>query len=264
MDIKHFPEAFYAAAFWLHHNQPKTLLCNITSFGGSINCLIACLSDLFEILHNHPKTLWRTGSTDPQYKLLLDRVMDLLAEQLKSDIDKLKQHRLRMELESENDDKGDEDHAAHAILLFESLGRRLFPPESDEPEEWDQLRQEFLEPLTEYRRMDSIQEPYVVKNYLEEVKADGSIIKPDALLPNHIIRYVKDEDVREAAEILWKAMMENMYLKQKRGKEKKFKKCLVCNITIYMGEPSTELAASLGILVSELSEEPAWPLQALA
>ncbi|KAL6293356.1 hypothetical protein ACE6H2_001498 [Prunus campanulata] len=34
-------------------------------------------------------------------------VMDLLAEQLKSDIDKLKQHRLRMELESKNDDKGD-------------------------------------------------------------------------------------------------------------------------------------------------------------
>ncbi|KAI5349746.1 PREDICTED: LOC18787508 [Prunus dulcis] len=67
--------------------------------------------------------------------------MDLLVEQLKSDIDKLKQHRLRMELESENDDKEDgttllfisqaaecctpgspeEDHAAHAILLLKAL-----------------------------------------------------------------------------------------------------------------------------------------------
>ncbi|CAL8991691.1 unnamed protein product, partial [Prunus brigantina] len=96
------------------------------------------------------------------YKLLHDRVM----EQLKSDIDKLKQHRLRMELESKNDDKDgttllfisqaaecctpgspEEDHAAHAILLFEGLGRRLFPLESDQSEEWERLRKEFLDTL---------------------------------------------------------------------------------------------------------------------
>ncbi|PQQ16582.1 uncharacterized protein Pyn_26447 [Prunus yedoensis var. nudiflora] len=48
-------------------------------------------------------------------------------------------------------------------------------------------------------------------------------------------------------------MMENMY----QG-ENKFKNCLaVCNIT-YAMSAVPELAASLGILVSELSEEPAW------
>ncbi|BFG14987.1 hypothetical protein CerSpe_012610 [Prunus speciosa] len=280
---KHFPAAFYAAASWLHHNHPKTLLCNIPSFAssGSFYLSIARLWDLVEILYgllleqgqeSAAQTLYR----DTHYKLLHDRVTEFLAEQLKSDIDKLKQHRLKMELESEDNDKlllvsqaaecctpssPEQVQATRAVLLFESLGRILFPQESDQSEEWERLRKEFLEPLNEYSRQRTqvypirVREPCVVKKYLEEVKAGGSIIKSDALLPNDIIRYVKDKDVGEAAEIQWKAMMENMY----QG-ENKFKNCLaVCNITYEMTASSiTELAASLGILVSELSEEPAW------
>ncbi|CAB4269871.1 unnamed protein product [Prunus armeniaca] len=104
--------------------------------------------------------------------------------------------------------------------------------------------------------------PNVVEKYLEKVKVGGNIIKPDALLPNDIITYVKDKDVREAAKLQWKAMLEDMYLKgQKQGEGLgKFKNCLaVCNITTsFMGEPAIELVARLGILVFELNEEPAW------
>ncbi|PQP92834.1 uncharacterized protein Pyn_36970 [Prunus yedoensis var. nudiflora] len=257
---KHYPEAFYTAAFWFHHNHPKTLLCNVPSFASSRS--LARLWDLVEILYGlllqQGKTLRRRGST----------------------------HRLRIELElkppSEDDDKEDcttlfatwaaacctpnnseDDHTRRAVLLFESLGSRLFPPESDQSVEWELLRKEFLEPLDEHRRrMYFIRKPCVVKKYLEEVKAgSSSIIEPDALLPNDIIRYVKDKDVGEAAELQWKAMVEDMYLKQKQGKEGsgKFKNCLaVCNITDFMGVPIIELAASLGILVSELTEELAW------
>ncbi|PQM38607.1 uncharacterized protein Pyn_06436 [Prunus yedoensis var. nudiflora] len=111
---KDFPAAFYAAASWLHHNHPKTLLCNIPSFAspGSFNLSIACLWDLVEILYgllleqgqeSATQTLYR----DTHYKLLHDRVMEFLAEQLKFDIDKLKQHRLKMELEYEDNDVGE-------------------------------------------------------------------------------------------------------------------------------------------------------------
>ncbi|BFG15311.1 uncharacterized protein Pyn_25762 [Prunus yedoensis var. nudiflora] len=56
-------------------------------------------------------------------------------------------------------------------------------------------------------------------------------------------------------------MMENMY----QGEENKFKNCLaVCNITYAMSAASiAELEASLGILVSELSEEPAWKVKVI-
>ncbi|XP_008222993.1 PREDICTED: uncharacterized protein LOC103322831 [Prunus mume] len=284
---KYFPAAFYAAAIWLHHNHPKTLLCNIPSFAGSgsFYLLIARLWDLVEILYGLLLEQGQDSAAqrlhrDAHYKLLHDRVMEVLAEQLKSDIEKLKQHRLGMEMEYEDNDKEDgttlllvsqaaacctpsspeQVQATRAVLLFESLERKLFPPESDQSEEWERLRKEFLEPLTEYSRQRMRlylnQMPCVITKYLEEVKAGGSIIKSDALLPNYIIRYVKDKDVGEAAEIQWKAMMENIY----QGEENKFKNCLaVCNITYTMSATSiTELAASLGILVSELSEEPAW------
>ncbi|CAB4269880.1 unnamed protein product [Prunus armeniaca] len=57
-------------------------------------------------------------------------------------------------------------------------------------------------------------------------------------------------------------MVEDMYLKEQKQGEGlgKFKNCLaVCNITTsFMGEPAIELVVRLGILVFELSEEPAW------
>ncbi|KAI5312244.1 hypothetical protein L3X38_041417 [Prunus dulcis] len=69
-----------------------------------------------------------------------------------------------------------------------------------------------------------------VTMYLEELKkaggrggnlsGHGSIIKPDAMLPNEIIHYVvvgiEDGDVGEAAELQWKATVEDMYLKQQQ------------------------------------------------
>ncbi|CAL9020377.1 unnamed protein product, partial [Prunus brigantina] len=77
----------------------------------------------------------------------------------------------------------------------------------------------------------------------------GSIIKPDAMLPNEIIRYVvEDGDVREAAELQWKAMVEDMYLKQQQQQMQgqglgKFKNCLaVCHINHFMGIRARELA----------------------
>ncbi|PQQ00327.1 uncharacterized protein Pyn_14589 [Prunus yedoensis var. nudiflora] len=52
--------------------------------------------------------------------------------------------------------------------------------------------------------------------YLEEVKAGGkSKIKAGAMLPHKIIEYVYDcDELRHVAELQWKVMVEDVYLKQ--------------------------------------------------
>ncbi|BFG31031.1 hypothetical protein CerSpe_173050 [Prunus speciosa] len=288
---RYYPEAFHTAVFWLHQNHPKTLLCHLPAFAGwkwGFDNLLDILYGLLE--QGQDATAEERLHRDPDYKLLHDQVMDLLAERWKSDIEKLKQHKL--ELKSFQDwDQLDEadhlvvsgtaavcslpDHHTSSILLRESIARRLFPPESDQSEEWERLTNA-LEPFVNYYMHQALhrnrtRERSEVKKCLEEVKAaaaaggnlGGGIIKPDALLPNEIIKYAEDEDFGEAANLQWKAMVEDMYLKQqqKQGEEGlgKFKNCLaVCNITDHTAKLPRELEVSLGLLVSELNEDPAW------
>ncbi|VVA29065.1 Hypothetical predicted protein [Prunus dulcis] len=200
----------------------------------------------------------QSGHCDLDYKLLHDRVMDVFVEQLKSDIDKFKQHKLDLKPsdyitdgDEDNDDDEEEDDKDADFLLM-----RLQCCISKHPEAtvlpapfccvkalrggfshanqinqinhinhksgsglgmrfWHWNRQGMF-----FRRQRS-----EVTTYLEELKkaggrggnlsGHGSIIKPDAMLPNEITRYVvEDGDVGEAAELQWKATVEDMYLKQ--------------------------------------------------
>ncbi|KAM1186506.1 hypothetical protein FF1_015658 [Malus domestica] len=73
------------------------------------------------------------------------------------------------------------------------------------------------------------EDPSPVQKYLEEVKAGGkSKIRAAALLPHEIVEHVCDNnELRQAAELQWKAMVEDVYLKQG-----KFKSCLaVCDVS---------------------------------
>ncbi|PQP93930.1 uncharacterized protein Pyn_36488 [Prunus yedoensis var. nudiflora] len=313
---KCYPEGFYTAVFWLHQKHPKTLLCNLPSIADSFGGLYVLIEILYRLLEQDQDAAERLHC-DPDYQLLHDRAMDVFVERLKSDIDKMKQHKLDLKPsdyitdgDDDDDDEDDKDgtldaaayadlfvseaagccvtnqpqdsHAARTISLCESIARRLCPPKSDQPnqsyqsEEWERIRNEVLAPLNRYWKRQGMfigRQRSEVKMYLEEVKkaggrggnlsGHGSIIKPDAMLPNEIIRYVvEDGDVREGAELQWKAMVEDMYLKQQQQQKQgeglgKFKNCLaVCHIRDYNG--LTRLAVSLGLLVSELSEEPAW------
>ncbi|PQM42567.1 uncharacterized protein Pyn_16533 [Prunus yedoensis var. nudiflora] len=139
-----------------------------------------------------------------------------------------------------------------AIFLHESIEMRLLLPESNVSEEWERLKR---------RRGCG------GKKYLEEVKATTAagrggnlrggigIIKPDALLPHEIIKYVQDEDDGEAAELKWKAMVEDIKQNQGEGLGK-LKNCLVVGNSEmdYSDEMSSEVG--LELLVSEVSEEP--------
>ncbi|XP_021811653.1 uncharacterized protein LOC110754842, partial [Prunus avium] len=110
-------------------------------------------------------------------------------------------------------------------------------------------------------------EDYCVSQiYLEELKAAASKIENHAaLLPHQIIRYVNDEDLGQVAELQWNAMLGDMIKGTGTGKAKKKKKknlnnglavCDVCPSRM-SGFP-IHVSVGLGLLVSELSEEPAW------
>lgn len=159
-----------------------------------------------------------------------------------------------------------------STLLCETIARKLFPLEeckkgnSVEEEEADYvsrvrewLMNEVLEPLRKVIK-EGYEEKYVpyerrgedprVKKYLMCVNSKK--IEAGAMLPHQIIGYVNDRNFRELAEAQWKAMVEEMYSKQG-----KFKNCLaVCDVSGRMSRDPMNFSLGLGLLVSELSEEP--------
>ncbi|PQQ05280.1 hypothetical protein Pyn_30714 [Prunus yedoensis var. nudiflora] len=159
-----------------------------------------------------------------------------------------------------------------ATLLCETIARKLFPRgeckkgNSVEEEEADyvsrvreRLMNEVLEPLRKVIK-EGYKEKYVpyerrgedprVKKYL--MRVNSKKIEAGAMLPHQIISYVNDRNFGELAEAQWKAMVEEMYSKQG-----KFKNCLaVCDVSGRMSRDPMNFSLGLGLLVSELSEEP--------
>lgn len=87
--------------------------------------------------------------------------------------------------------------------------------------------------------------------YLEDVKSGNSTIAAGALLPHQIVMSLTKEDTAEVAELQWKRMVDDMV------KEGKLKNCLaVCDVSGSMFGIPMEVSVALGLLVSELSEEP--------
>ncbi|BFG32705.1 hypothetical protein CerSpe_189820 [Prunus speciosa] len=224
---------------------------------------------------------------DPDYQLLHERVSDLYAECLESDIQNLKKYE-KQKMENVNGpDKLDlelkltlaakwcpsvDSFFDRATLLCETIARKLFPRgeckkgNSVEEEEADyvsrvreRLMNEVLEPLRKVIK-EGYKEKYVpyqrrgedprVKKYL--MRVNSKKIEAGAMLPNQIISYVNDRNFGELAEAQWKAMVEEMYSKQG-----KFKNCLaVCDVSGRMSRDPMNFSLGLGLLVSELSEEP--------
>lgn len=84
----------------------------------------------------------------------------------------------------------------------------------------DPLMEEVLKPLSEFineKKRHGIRtqkDPCKVMEYLENVKAGKSSIAANFLLPHEIIGYVNDTDFSQLADRQWKAMVEELYLKQ--------------------------------------------------
>ncbi|RZC60514.1 hypothetical protein C5167_022278 [Papaver somniferum] len=224
------------------------------------------------------RALERYGK-DTEYKNLHDKVSDLFAEFLISD--------LKIEIKSyENLDT--------ATLLCESIARRIFPrssnPDYENTEEAhyayrfrDRLRKEYLVPLRKvlelpevymssqmweslpYNRVSSVamkkykrffeehdQERF--NEYLESVNKGEAKIAAGALLPHEIIGSLIDalsSDLPSIAELQWRRMVDDM------SKIGKLNDCLaICDVSGSMNGTPMDVSVALGLLVSEITQEP--------
>ncbi|KAG6529736.1 hypothetical protein ZIOFF_011950 [Zingiber officinale] len=275
-------EGFYSSALWLHRHHPKTLTSNlqpISEFG--------YLKDLPEILHR------LVAGDDARAKAKASRIKHyfhcsvFLRRVLSVDLRHLSEGELtKISLAAKWCPTPDSSFD-RSILLCEAVARRLFPRDTHpdytslEEEHYayrvrDRLRREALVPL---RRALELPEVYMsagqwsvlpynhvasvaMKNYkklfakhdsgrfdeyIDNVKKGKAKIAAGALLPHEILKDAGDD----VAELQWKRMIEDL---STRGS---LRNCIaVCDVSGSMRGTPIEVCVALGLLISELSEDP--------
>ena len=237
------------------------------------------------------KKLLDRYKSDADFRLLHDSVSDHFTDCLKQDLEFLNSGSLRKISLAAKWCPSVDSSFDRSTLLCESIARRIFPregyPEYEGIEEAhyayrvrDRLRKEVLVPLRKvlelpevyigasrwdllpYNRVASVamkfyKEKFLkhdkerFEKYLEDVKSGKTTIAAGALLPHEIIGCLWDGDGGEVAELQWSRMVSDMLSKGK------MKNCLaVCDVSGSMGGVPMEVSVALGLLVSELSEEP--------
>nr|XP_034594770.1 uncharacterized protein LOC117856537 [Setaria viridis] len=276
-------DGFYAAALWMHARHPLTLaanLANLARFG--------CLKDLPEILYL--AALARYAS-DEAFRHLYDRVADTFAELLKSDVEHLRAGDTSKiglaakwcpSLRSSYD---------RATLLCEAIARRVFPRESNKEyldlsdkhytyRVRNLLRREVLVPLRKvlelpevymsagqwdelpYARVASVamnkykevfqkrDKPRVV-GFFDDVRTGHARVAAGAVLPHELIAAALKGEHDEAADLQWRSMVSAL------AAEGRLDNCIaVCGLTGAATDPAVSAAVALGLLISELSQEP--------
>ncbi|WJX57642.1 hypothetical protein P8452_43181 [Trifolium repens] len=234
------------------------------------------------------KKLVQRYTSDPNFKFLHDSISDHFADCLKKDLEFLKSGSpTKISLAAKWCPSVDSSFD-RSTLLCESIAKRVFPREEYEGVEEahyayrvrDRLRKDVLVPLRKvlelpevfiganqwglipYNRVASVamklyKEKFLkhdkerFEKYLEDVKSGKTTIAAGALLPHEIIGSLGDGDGGEVAELQWKRMVDDLL---KKGK---MRNCLaVCDVSGSMYGIPMEVSVALGLLVSELSDEP--------
>lgn len=243
---------------------------------------------------NKAKRALQRYRSDEKFRSLHEAISDFFAELLRVDIENLNAGNLRkISLAAKWCPKNDSSYDK-VTLICETIARKMFPIEKfseyKEMEERhyvykvrDRLRKEILVPLRKalelpevymsankwdslpYNRVASVamknykshflkHDEERFKKYLEDVKSGKAKIAAGALLPHEIIQSALMEEYRDGvglAELQWRRMVEDMI---KKGK---LSNCIsVCDVSLSMSGIPMEVCVALGILVSELSEEP--------
>ncbi|OIW04691.1 hypothetical protein TanjilG_16154 [Lupinus angustifolius] len=229
---------------------------------------------------------------DPDFRYLHDRVSDYFAGCLMKDLEVMRNsgEMKSISLAAKWCPSVDSSYD-RSILLCESIARRIFPREVYTEYEGieevhyayrvrDRLRKEVLVPL---RKVLELPEVYIGANrwdlipyervaskamqfyqekflkhdkerflkYLEDVKDGKTSMSFGALLPHEIVGSLWNGDGGGVAELLWRRMVNNMLSKGK------IKNCIaVCDVSENMSGTPMEVSLALGLLVSELSDEP--------
>ncbi|KAL8254273.1 hypothetical protein R6Q59_032494 [Mikania micrantha] len=228
---------------------------------------------------------------DPDYKYLHERVSDLFAELMRSDIKLLTaEESSKISLAAKWCPSLDSSFDK-STLLCESIAKKVFPRaefiEYDDVEDAhyayrvrDRLRKQVLVPLRKalelpevyigqnqwhlipYNRVASVAMKFYkgkflkhdglrFQQHLENVRSGKAKMAAGALLPHEIISSLEDDDGGQVAELQWKRMVEDM------SKKGKLNNCLaICDVSGSMSGIPMEVCISLGVLVSELSEQP--------
>uniref|UniRef100_A0A7C9DN94 Uncharacterized protein n=1 Tax=Opuntia streptacantha TaxID=393608 RepID=A0A7C9DN94_OPUST len=228
--------------------------------------------------------------TDSKYRFLYDKISEVFAKCLMSDLKWFNSGELnKISLASKWCPSIDSAYDK-ATLICESIAKKVFPreeyPEYEGVEDAsyvskvrDRLRKEVLVPLHKalqmpeiymgsnqwgslpynrvpsvamktYKKVFEIHDNERFSKYLEDVKTGKAKIAAGALLPHEIIASL-NEGVSEVAELQWKRMVEDL---QKQGK---LRDCVaVCDVSGSMAGTPMEVCVALGLLISELTEEP--------
>ncbi|XP_074352236.1 uncharacterized protein LOC141691394 [Apium graveolens] len=207
----------------------------------------------------------RYGS-DSDYRFLFERISDFFAECLKTDLVLFKSGKLReISLAAKWCPSLDSSYD-RVTLVCERIARKMFPKEEYEAglldayyayRVRDRLRKEVLVPLRKalLERQRRPAKELKAGGMGEKVKTDkkGGFLKGkvrDGWFPHEIIEGINYGDGK-LAESQWKRMVHRLSMKGK------LKNCLaVCDVSSKMNGVSMEVALALGVLLSELSEEP--------
>ncbi|KAL1804011.1 hypothetical protein ACET3Z_032658 [Daucus carota] len=240
---------------------------------------------------------------DADYQFLFESISSLFADLMKADIEFVNSNEAKkISLAGKWCPTIDSSYDRYTLICA-SIAKKLFPRESDPEYEGiadDQyvfkvrhrLRKQVLVPLHEalklpevymsarewgsvaYNRVASVaMKKYTsifkehdeerFTKYLENVKQGKTKIAAGALLPHEIVKsclnpYSKSEEEKTVAELQWKRMVDDV---TKKGK---LTNCIaVCDVSASMTGTPMEVSVSLGMLVSELSEEP-WKGQVIS
>jgi hypothetical protein len=230
-------------------------------------------------------------NNDSAYRFLFDCVCDVFAKLLKLDLAFLGSGEARkISLAGKWCPTIDSSYD-RSLLICEGIARRVFPRECEKEYEEieevhyvyrirDRLRKQVLGPLHKalqlpevymsanewnalpYNRVASVamktykglftkHDKERFGEYLEKVKSGKAKIAAGALLPHEIIQSLNDGDGGKVAELQWERMVGDV------AEKGKLKNCIaVCDVSGSMNGTPMEVCVALGLLVSELSEEP--------
>ncbi|XP_057781601.1 uncharacterized protein LOC130999921 [Salvia miltiorrhiza] len=232
---------------------------------------------------------------DSDFKFFHENVSDLFAQRLRSDMEMLKSENLNKISLAAKWCPSLDSSFDRITLLCETIGKKVFPREEYTEYDGvleahyayrvrDRLRKEVLVPLRKalelpeiymgaqnwgslpYKRVASVamkiykdqffkHDEERFKQYLEKVKSGKAKIAAGALLPHQIIEALDDGGGggvgEEVAELQWKRIVDDM------AKIGKLSNCLaICDVSGSMEGTPMDVAVALGLLVSELSEDP--------
>lgn len=233
-------------------------------------------------------------SRDPDFRFLYERVSDLFAACLKSDMEFLKSNETRKIGLAAKWCPSIDSSFDKSTLLCESISKKIFSrenyPEYEGIDEEhyayrvrDRLRKDVLVPLRKilelpevyigankwdsipYNRVASIAMKFYKEKflkhdkdrfskYLEDVKAGKSTIASGALLPHEIIAELNKADDEQVEQV---AELQWQRMVNDLLQKGKLRNCMaVSDVSGSMHGTPMEVSVALGVLVSDLSEKP--------